>query len=145
MERNRTVKDYLDLLDEGTGLLLVGGQAVNLWAELYKENEPAILELQPFTSRDADFYRRVKKLKKHLKLLFPITRCFFNDVLTQHTSSERPTMAIEWMGQHANNVKEAIELGHHNDTDWNNFFPIERMKEHGSEAVRNFTKYQLKP
>ena len=231
MERNRTVKDYLDLLDEGTGLLLVGGQAVNLWAQLYKENEPAILELQPFTSRDADFYRRVKKLKlpsnwtelplptkgrvrivthaltgpegqtaevirtvngltekeiedgsiaieyahrpmwflappalfqaklanlksidqkgrqdsKHLKLLFPITRCFFNDVLTQHTSSERPTMAIEWMGQHANNVKEAIELGHHNDTDWNNFFPIERMKEHRSEAVRNFTKYQLKP
>jgi hypothetical protein len=66
----------------GTGLLLVGGQAVNLWAELYKKNEPEILELQPFTSRDAD---------------------------------------------------------------WSAFFPIELMREHPCEAVRNFTKYQLKP
>ena len=63
MERTHTVKDYLDLLDEGTGLLLVGGQAVNLWAERYQIEEPEILRYQPFTSRDADFYRRSPKLK----------------------------------------------------------------------------------
>lgn len=61
--RERTVKDYLDLLDEGTGLLLVGGQAVNLWAEKYREKNPVILQFEPFTSRDADFYRRVPRLK----------------------------------------------------------------------------------
>lgn len=63
MKRDRTVKDYLDLLDEGTGLLLVGGQAVNLWAERYQAIEPKIRDFQPFTSRDADFYRRVPELR----------------------------------------------------------------------------------
>ena len=231
MERDRTVKDYLDLLDEGTGLLLVGGQAVNLWAERYREKEPAILRFQPFTSRDADFYRRAPKLRlppnwkelprptkgrmrivthalegpegqtaevirsvngltekevedgsipityagrsmwflvppalfqaklanlksidqegrqdlKHFQLLIPVTRCFFEDLLTQHTSSERPTQAISWMSQHAKNVQEAIKLGHHEATDWNSFFPIKLMQDHPSEAVRNFAKYQLKP
>ncbi len=62
MERNREAKDYLDLLDENTGLLLVGGQAVNLWAEKYQSVDPSILEFQPFTSRDADFYRRTPKI-----------------------------------------------------------------------------------
>jgi hypothetical protein len=231
LERNRTVKDYLDLLEEGTGLLLVGGQAVNIWAELYRAKEPAILEYLPFTSGDADFYRRAQKLKlppnwkelplptkgrmrivanvlegpegqkaevirsvngltqqevedgsipityadrpmwflvpsalfqaklenlksiaqegrqdvKHFKLLIPVTRCFFDDLLQQHNSTERPTRAIGWMSQHAQNVQEAIKLGHHEATDWNSFFPIERMQEHPSEAVRNFAKYQLKP
>jgi len=93
LERDRTVKDYLDLLDEGTGLLLVGGQTVNLWAERYRSKDPA----------------------------------------------------ISWMSQHAKNAQEAMELGHHEDTDWSNFFPIKLMQEHPVEAVRNFTKYQLKP
>lgn len=231
MERNRTVKDYLDLLDEGTGLLLVGGQAVNLWAERYRDKDATIIKYLPFTSGDADFYRRKSKLKlppnwkelplptkgrmrivanvlegpegqkaevirsvngltqkevedgsipityvdrpmrflvppslfqaklenlksidqegrqdlKHFNLLIPVTRCFFDDLLTQHTASERPIKAIEWLSQHAKNVQTAIKLGHHEDTDWNTFFPIERMNEHPSEAVRNFAKCQLKP
>jgi hypothetical protein len=231
LERNRTVKDYLDLLDEGTGLLLIGGQAVNLWAERYQSDEPAILEYQPFTSRDADFYRRAPKLRlppnwtelpvptkgrvrivthelqgpdgqiaevirtvnglndeellhgsipieygdklmwflvppalfqaklanikslnqegrqdlKHFKLLIPVTKCFFDDVLKEHTTTDRPTKTIAWMGQHAKNVKEAIELGHQEDANWDTFFPIERMNEHPSDAVRNFARYQLKP
>ena len=230
MERDRTVKNYLDLLEAVTGLLLVGGQAVNLWAERYQAKEPVILKFQPFTSRDADFYRRAPKLKlppswtelpiptkgrmriithalqgpegqtaevinsvnglkdkeieagsilityahkpmwflvppalfqaklenlksldqegrqdlKHFKLLIPVTRCFFDDVLMSHTSSERPTRAITWMSQHAKNVQEAIKLGHYKGTDWNIFFPIELMTEHPSEAVRNFTKHMLK-
>jgi hypothetical protein len=231
LERNRTVKDYLDLLEEGTGLILIGGQAVNLWAELYRAREPTILEYLPFTSRDADFYRRAQKLKlppnwkelplptkgrmrivanvlegpegqkaevirsvngltqkevvdgsipityadkpmwflvppalfqaklenlksidqegrqdlKHFKLLIPVSRCFFRDVLTQYISSERPTRAIDWMNQHIQIVKEAIELGHQDSSDWETFFPVELMINHPCEAVRNFTKYQLTP
>lgn len=229
MERDRTVKDYLDLLDEGTGLLLVGGQAVNLWAERYQNKDAKILEYQPFTSRDADFYRRAPKLKlpanwtelplptkgrikivthalkgpegqtaeiirtvngltekeikegsivieydnrpmwflvppalfqakleniksldqkdrqdlKHFKLLIPVTRCFFYDLLENHNSSERPTRAIAWMRQHMKNIRNAIQLGHHNDDDWDVFFPIELMSKHPSDAVRNFAKHQL--
>jgi hypothetical protein len=81
---------------------------------------------------------------KHFKLLIPVTRCFFEDMLTQ-TSSERPMKAIEWLSQHAKNVRKAIKLGHHKETDWNTFFPIDRMKAHPSEAVRNFAKFQLQP
>jgi len=212
--------------------LLVGGQAVNLWAQRYRSEDPAILDYLPFTSGDADFYERSKqRLKlppnwkelplstkgrmrivthallgpkgqraevirsvngltqkeleegsiaieyegrpmwflvpsalyqaklenlksinqegrqdlKHLNLLAPVTRCFFEDLLTQHTSSERPTRAIPWMRQHAKNVQKAIKLGHHEATDWNSFFPIKLMHDQPSEAVRNFAKYQLKP
>lgn len=230
MERDRTVKDYLDLLDEGTGLLLVGGQAVNLWAERYQEVDRAILKYRPYTSRDADFYRRAPKLKlppdwivlplptkgrvrivthalqgpegqtaevirtvngltekeveegsisieyahklmwflvpsalfqaklenlksidqagrqdlKHLNILMPVTRCFFKEVLMEHTSNERPARTINWMSQHVKNVREAIQLGYHDDADWDTFFPTEQMSDHPSEAVRNFSKYQLK-
>jgi hypothetical protein len=229
LERDRTVEDYFELLDEGTGLLLVGGQAVNLWAERYRDIEPSILDFQPFTSRDADFYRRVPRLRlppnwielpiptkgrvrivthalqgpkgqiaevirtvnglsakeledgsipinyanrpmwflvphtlfqaklanlksidqegrqdlKHFQLLIPVTRCFFEDLLKQHTSTDRPLKVIAWMSQHATNVKEAIKLGHQAAAEWDTFFPIEAMSSHPSKAIRQFTAYQL--
>lgn len=62
LEKNRTVKDYIDLLNADTGLILIGGQAVNLWAEKYQTVNATILAFQPFTSRDADFYRRMARL-----------------------------------------------------------------------------------
>lgn len=36
--------------------LIVGGQAVNIWAEIYVAQEPSLERFQPFTSRDADIY-----------------------------------------------------------------------------------------
>lgn len=36
--------------------LIVGGQAVNLWAEIYVSSEPALHEFDPFTSKDADIH-----------------------------------------------------------------------------------------
>lgn len=229
MERNRTVKDYLDLLNEGTGLLLVGGQAVNLWAERYQAEETKISSYQPFTSLDADFYRRTTEMHlpanwreipnptkgrvrivshvlegpegqtaevlrsvnglsekelndgaipieyagspmwflvpptlfqaklanvrsldqkdrqdvKHLKLLVPITNYFFAELLSHHQSPERPSKAIDWMSQHANNIREAVSQGYLSLTDWSEFFPVDEMLAHASEAVRNFAKYQL--
>jgi len=71
LERDRTVKDYLDLLDEGTGLLLVGGQAVNLWAERYRENEPA---RQSETSRSISSSRRTLRAQNwrtHHAITYP--------------------------------------------------------------------------
>jgi hypothetical protein len=39
----------------GQPYLLIGGQAVNYWAERYLSREPELQSLQPFTSQDIDF------------------------------------------------------------------------------------------
>ena len=36
--------------------LIVGGQAVNLWAEIYASSEPTLQQFEPFTSKDADIH-----------------------------------------------------------------------------------------
>jgi hypothetical protein len=36
-------------------IFLIGGQAVNYWAERYLAAEPELKSLQPFTSQDIDF------------------------------------------------------------------------------------------
>jgi hypothetical protein len=48
-------KDYLDALEGVKGLFIVGGQAVNLWAEVLLTPEET-LKLGPFTSYDIDFF-----------------------------------------------------------------------------------------
>lgn len=48
-------EDYADLL--GKDLLLVAGQAVNLWAAFYLSREPALQQYVPLTSKDADLVR----------------------------------------------------------------------------------------
>lgn len=50
-EPSRSPQDFASVLATGTPLLLVGGQAVNLWA-LYYERRTA--DLAPFVSRDVD-------------------------------------------------------------------------------------------
>jgi hypothetical protein len=39
----------------GEPYILIGGQAVNYWAERYLATEPDLIALQPFTSEDIDF------------------------------------------------------------------------------------------
>jgi hypothetical protein len=39
----------------GQPYILIGGQAVNYWAERYLASEPELKPLQPFTSQDIDF------------------------------------------------------------------------------------------
>jgi hypothetical protein len=40
---------------EGQPYVLIGGQAVNYWAEHYLSANPQLEKLQPFTSEDIDF------------------------------------------------------------------------------------------
>lgn len=40
---------------DGQPYVIIGGQAVNYWAEHYLSTEPQLVELQPFTSEDIDF------------------------------------------------------------------------------------------
>jgi hypothetical protein len=48
--------EVFDLRDsDGRPFLLIGGQAVNYWAERYRSIEPSLELFQPFTSEDIDF------------------------------------------------------------------------------------------
>lgn len=48
------VSEYIEMIpnDEANKIILVGGQALNLWADLYLSHEH---KLHPFTSKDIDF------------------------------------------------------------------------------------------
>jgi hypothetical protein len=55
----------------GQPYLLIGGQAVNYWAERYLAVEPQLESLQPFTSEDIDFKggsHDVQRIARQLKL-----------------------------------------------------------------------------
>jgi len=41
---------------QDTGAIIIGGQAVNLWAEHYRRRAPELAQRGPFTSKDIDFY-----------------------------------------------------------------------------------------
>jgi hypothetical protein len=60
-QRHTRFSDYLDLLkafdDRGAEALIVGGQAVNFWAEAFEKEEPELRLLRPFTSADLDLHR----------------------------------------------------------------------------------------
>jgi hypothetical protein len=53
--------DYLDLLrvldEREAEALIVGGQAVNFWAEAFEEEEPELRHYRPFASADLDLHR----------------------------------------------------------------------------------------
>jgi hypothetical protein len=55
----------------GQPYLLIGGQAVNYWAEHYLPSEPQLEKLQPFTSEDIDFkgsHADVERIARQLAL-----------------------------------------------------------------------------
>ena len=55
----------------GRPYVLIGGQAVNYWAERYLRTEPQLEELQPFTSEDIDFKGNredVRRIARQLEL-----------------------------------------------------------------------------
>jgi hypothetical protein len=56
---------------DGQPYILIGGQAVNYWAEHYLSAEPQLAKLQPFTSEDIDFkggHADVERIARQLEL-----------------------------------------------------------------------------
>lgn len=47
---------YSEILAGSERPLVVGGQAINIWAEVYANQAPALADYAPFTSADADIY-----------------------------------------------------------------------------------------
>jgi hypothetical protein len=60
-QRQTSFADYLDLLrvfdEQGAEALIVGGQAINFWAEAFEAEEPELKKYRPFTSADLDLHR----------------------------------------------------------------------------------------
>jgi hypothetical protein len=63
--------DYLELLrvldEQQAEALIVGGQAVNFWAEVFEEEEPELRQYRPFTSADLDLHRPNLAAKRLLR------------------------------------------------------------------------------
>lgn len=47
---------FADILNSPERPLIVGGQAVNVWAEYFAPRNPQVAALRPFVSKDADIY-----------------------------------------------------------------------------------------
>lgn len=47
---------FAAVLTDSARPLIVGGQAVNIWAEIYVSSELELREFEPFTSKDADIH-----------------------------------------------------------------------------------------
>lgn len=50
------VIELASILQLDDGAFVVGGQALNLWAELYYEHCPELADFAPFTSKDLDYF-----------------------------------------------------------------------------------------
>ncbi len=52
----RTPAEFSEILSGENPPLIVGGQAINIWAEIYACQSPSLDAFAPFTSADADIY-----------------------------------------------------------------------------------------
>lgn len=74
MERERVpLARYLPelerLAEAGAEFILVAGQAVNFWAEHFSADNPALLEFEPFASKDVDLFGSMDDLYRIPKVL----------------------------------------------------------------------------
>jgi len=67
--RPETVADVVSLLADVPNAFLVGGQALNFWAERYTERFDELGEYGPFVSKDVDFYGPVEAARRLAKRL----------------------------------------------------------------------------
>jgi hypothetical protein len=56
MPDQHEISAFAEVLNSAERPILVGGQAVNLWAEHYSPTVPELDPLRPFTSKDADIF-----------------------------------------------------------------------------------------
>ena len=111
-EPPRTPADFAEILAGEESPLIVGGQAVNLWAEIYANQSPILEAYAPFTSADADIYG-TRMLAETLAKRNG-WECHFTDdphsdavaILVKPTVNNEPTLTIEVLNE-VNGLTEA--------------------------------------
>lgn len=101
MPETYSAADFAAVLADPSKPLIVGGQAVNIWAEIYVTSEPALAEFAPFTSHDADIHGD-RALAALLQKRTGWTCRFFNEprqiavaVLTKQAAPGEPPLNVE--------------------------------------------------
>ena len=89
---------------DGKPYVLVGGQAVNFWAELYLAAEPALKKHMPFTSGDIDF-RGNREDVRHIADQLELTAVFPDKVSMTALAGAIPLR----IGKHPSNI-EVVRL-----------------------------------
>ncbi|MEN9842099.1 MAG: hypothetical protein RL376_1899 [Verrucomicrobiota bacterium] len=104
-EAPRTPADFAEILAGDEPPLIVGGQAVNLWAEIYASQSPTLEVYAPFTSADADIYG-TRALAETLAKRNGWECHFTNDphsaavaILVKPTRNNEPTLTIEVLNE----------------------------------------------
>ena len=90
------VVELASILHLEDGAFLVGGQAINLWAETYYARAAELAEFGPYTSKDIDYFGRVQAAEKLAKALGGTVSTPEIDDATPHTA----IVEADFQGQH---------------------------------------------
>jgi len=100
----KIVLEVVKHLKPRDGVLLVGGQAVNLWGDYYSHRSPELKKLQPFTSKDVDYQGPTKAAEK-------LADALDGEVLRPEFGNATPNVAV--VAAHIEGKKIVIDfLGH---------------------------------
>jgi len=104
-EPPRTPSDFSEILSGDEPPIIVGGQAINLWAEIYANQSPVLDAFAPFTSSDADIYGN-RLLAETLAKRNGWECHFTNDpnsaaiaILVKPTPGDEPALTIEVLNE----------------------------------------------
>ncbi len=100
MSENHRPAEFDDVLNSPVRPLIIGGQAVNIWAEFYAATNPGLAALRPFVSKDADIFGDRETAEKLARTsgwkvkYFHEPRTFAVAVLSKDAPG-RPTLTVE--------------------------------------------------
>lgn len=101
MSEQHSPAAFAAVLTDPSHPLIVGGQAVNLWAEIYVTAEPELHTFEPFTSKDADVHGN-RELAAILQSRSGWSCRFFDEprqtavaILTKTTDASTATLTVE--------------------------------------------------
>jgi hypothetical protein len=105
MSESRVPADFAVILADERAPLIVGGQAINLWAEVYVGRCPALDGFVPFVSRDADIFgtpqmaeELARKAGWHCRFI-NARDAITVAVLTSRTLGNEPPLVVEVLGE----------------------------------------------
>lgn len=121
--------------------LIFGGQAVNLWAEIYVATEPALHEFEPFTSKDADIHGDRELAEIFRRRTGWNCRFFSEPRQTAVALRIKPAGAVAYVTEIIRS-SDARTVTQRHGLDLNAIFP-RTLTESPHEKIRRFAEQQL--